>query len=342
LTTNRSLLECANHDVFRLVIAPHLELKDIQSMDESCRQLHGIFKTTLNDIGAARLLKYVINADWPNVKKLAAARPEFMFIPAKGIDIDGTPIKITPLHYALFVHDIYSLRIFNECAQDRHLQTFLEVLQKQQRPDKRQQTGFYGTNKILKQMVDRWVAGEDLAGKMQDYLHNEMREMSARQGYLSLEPLFWAYTQVLELARQDHQFDFVVLSNQLLGFAQANLMPRHMLQQMRAFNQKWSFDADFFNQTPPEMFNTAVRFMPDSHLVAYGVRDAVLGQNTMLIRGDSELQALSIYMSSIEARLHIDECTFRNLAITRLAQVREMITYAKKTILAINTEKVSI
>lgn len=86
---------------------------DLSNLTQTCKAWNSIFKPKLF---AAILMKHVINADWNKVERLTYKYPTLMFENTYCLDLNGETIWISPIAYALKVHDTNMLSIFERIA----------------------------------------------------------------------------------------------------------------------------------------------------------------------------------------------------------------------------------
>lgn len=179
-----------------------ISIHDINRLTKTCKTMHRFLQPKMN---AAYLMRFVINSDWDEVKKIIAVHPEWMFEFTKVRDINGCMLWTSPIKYALYVHDVALQDIFSAAAKTiGKLDAYLEQASSLKRTF--DFTPFKNAYEQFISMVMKEEAGEPTRDP---------------DSYLGR---FWRET---------------------IGGAQLHFFPRHMLKRLCTYDFSWGPESEY-------------------------------------------------------------------------------------------------
>src|SRR5438034_9926196 len=113
------LFNSINKSLFRDVLIPSIINTDLKAgihLSQTCKWANRLFRPSIKADLANKLLQCVINSDWTNIEKFVLHYPSLMYQEATAIDISNKSIKISAAKYAIYICDVLTQDIFEECA----------------------------------------------------------------------------------------------------------------------------------------------------------------------------------------------------------------------------------
>lgn len=217
------------------------------------------------ELNADILLNHVITANWKEVETIASTHPDMMFQTAKAVDINGYIIESSPLEYALQMHDMFSLTIFQKYVTAEHRDKFYEIIYQHPYRNFIESDTINKSKKGFDILVDKWRQKDPTVTfeVLREFLRKETRPLMTVKPHLNLQPFFWAYESFFKVfndqkvsVKESYQFWIKVV-----GWAQWHILPRHMLKQICA----GSNHSYFFGEVPAfKKFIGLLTWSPDA------------------------------------------------------------------------------
>lgn len=279
------------------------------------------------------LLQHVINADWEKEEKIVKVHSDLIFQTASVKDINGYEITTSPIQYALRVNDIFTITMFKKYFSDAQQKQFEELIA--HHPEFTEPSQSSARSDFIMMIYHNVPLNQ-----MREFLREQTKPDPSSNACFNLQPFFWVYEALcnMDITSDEYWSDIV-------GWAQWNLLPRHMLKQMCAGSGPCEWPLGYANDrdsglawSPTASFANTDWKMPlhiddhrreghhhgGDHMDIFNGNNDVPGNGYALVRNvDSYITAANDHhFTSSESDMGILK-TFQHLAAVRHQQVKQ-------------------